>query len=241
MLLSRHCNFVTVPIDFRRTPYQLFKGKSVFKDWPLEDIIPSREAFFAFLQEQWRRFLESTARGEKFTEVPFAHYDIRVYIDNLFLEGSLRPVPVASTEGMPAWVLAGVLFDKQAEERRRIKWLLEKIRQDLPGETASHRDWQRLAVLWAELLVLSGELNQDIKTESKPQIEELHDQLEERFASWMLVRYVLGQPYLTHPNGNGCITYPLSGSSARQRSEQNIALLVIGRLALDQGWLSAIS
>lgn len=69
----------------------------------------------------------------------FDHYDIRVYIDNLFLEGSLRPVPVASTEGMPAWVLAGVLFDKQAEERRRIKWLLEKIRQDLPEETASHR------------------------------------------------------------------------------------------------------
>ena len=237
MLLSRHCNFVTVPSILDEHLINYLREKSVFKDWPLEDIIPSREAFFAFLQEQWRRFLESTARGEKFTEVPFDHYDIRVYIDNLFLEGSLRPVPVASTEGMPAWVLAGVLFDKQAEERRRIKWLLEKIRQDLPGETASHRDWQRLAVLWAELLVLSGELNQDIKTESKPQIEELHDQLEERFASWMLVRYgsLANLSYTSKPVMVHHIPRYLAHLRAKEGAK-NIALLVIDGLALDQ-WL----
>ncbi len=100
MLLSRHCNFVSVPPILDEYLIQCLKEKNVFRDWPLEDIIPGREAFFAFLQEKWRRFLESTARGENFTEVPFDHYDIRVYIDNLFLEGNLRPVPVASAEGI---------------------------------------------------------------------------------------------------------------------------------------------
>ncbi|NLU49221.1 MAG: BREX-3 system phosphatase PglZ [Syntrophomonadaceae bacterium] len=237
ILLSRHCNFVTVPPILDEHLIHCSREKSVFKNWPLEDIIPSREAFFAFLQEKWRRFLESTARGENFTEVPFDHYDIRVYIDTLFLEGNLRPVPVASTEGMPEWVRAGVLFDKQAEERCRIKWLLEKIRQDLPGETASYRDWQRLAVLWAELIVLSGELNHDVKTKSKPQIEELHDELEERFASWMFVRYgsLANLSYTSKPVMVHHIPRYLTHLRAKEAAK-NIALLVIDGLALDQ-WL----
>src|SRR5690554_2735567 len=53
MLLSRHCNFVTVPRVLDEHLIHCLREKSVFKNWPLEDIIPSREAFFAFLQEKW--------------------------------------------------------------------------------------------------------------------------------------------------------------------------------------------
>ena len=59
----------------------------------------------------------------------------------------------------------------------------------MPGETASHRDWQRLALLWAELLVISQEQHPDGGSEIKPKIGVLHDQLEECFAGWMLARY----------------------------------------------------
>jgi len=231
MLLSRHCNLVTVPSICDRYLINCLREKSVFDNWPLEDIILNREAFFAFLQENWCRFLESTIRGENFTDVPFDHFDIRVYIDNLFLEGSLRPVPVASTEGIPAWVMAGVLFDKQAEGRRRLKWLLEKIRKNMPGETATHRDWQHLAVLWAELIVLSGELNQETS------IERLHDQLEERFAEWMVMRYgsLANLSYTSKPVMVHHIPRYLAHLRAKEGAK-TIALLVIDGLALDQ-WL----
>ena len=70
---DRHCNFVTVPSILDEHLINYLREKSVFKDWPLEAIIPGREAFFAFLQEQWRRFLESTARGET---VSYTHLDV---------------------------------------------------------------------------------------------------------------------------------------------------------------------
>lgn len=237
ILLSRHCNSVAVPAVLDEYLIQYLREKSAFKSWPLEEIIPSREAFFAFLQEKWRRFLESTRRGESFTEIPFEHYDVRVYIDNLFLEGSLSPVPVASTERIPGWARAGVIFDRDAEERRRIAWLLERIRQDLPGETASHREWQHLAVLWAELIVLNAGLSPGTKNDSKQQIEELHDQLEERFANWMIGRYgsLANLPYTSKPVMVHHIPRYLAHLRLKERAKK-IALLVIDGLALDQ-WL----
>lgn len=237
MLLSRHCKLVTLPNILDEHLIYSLRKRRVFRDWPLETIIPDREAFFAFLQEKWHCFLESAARGEDFAEVPFEHYDIRVYIDNLFLEGYLKPVPVTSTEGLPPWVLPGVLVDRQAEELRRLERLLEKVRQELPGETASHRDWQRLALLWAELLVISQEQHPDAESEIKPKIEDLHDQLEECFAGWMLARYgsLANLAYTSRP----VMVHHIPRYLAYIRSKQvtrRIALVVIDALALDQ-WL----
>jgi hypothetical protein len=237
MLLSRHCNLVTLPNILDGHLVYSLRKRRVFRDWPLETIIPDREAFFAFLQEKWHCFLESAARGEDFAEAPFEHYDIRVYIDNLFLEGYLRPVPVASTEGLPPWALPGVLVDRQAEEWRRLERLLERVSQELPGETASHRDWQRLALLWAELLVISQEQHPDGGSEIKPKIGVLHDQLEECFAGWMLARYgsLANLAYTSRP----VMVHHIPRYLAYIRSKQvtrRIALVVIDALALDQ-WL----
>ena len=57
MLLTRHCNFVTEPSSLDENLINYLREKSVFKDWPLEAIIPGRESFFAILEEKWRRFL----------------------------------------------------------------------------------------------------------------------------------------------------------------------------------------
>jgi hypothetical protein len=75
----------------------------------LRRLVADREAFFAFLQERWPIFLDrEAAKGtsgvredekpyglsiEGPVELPFDHHDIRVYIDNLFVEGLLHSVP----------------------------------------------------------------------------------------------------------------------------------------------------
>ena len=64
----------------------------------------------AFLQERWPTYLrnhDSSGFREEGTEygliypgpdhLPFGHHDIRVYIDNLFVEGKLTPVHLPSS------------------------------------------------------------------------------------------------------------------------------------------------
>ncbi len=237
MLLSRHCNMVSVPPMLDEFLVKSLRKKTIFQNWPLEDIVSSREAFFAFLQTKWNQFLKSLAGGGSFEEVPFDHYDIRVYIDDLFLEGHLKPVPVAGPEALPEWAKAGVLFDKRSEDRKRLEGLVEKIKKDLPEEMATYRDWQRLAVLWAEMLVLNDELTGDVKTGGKAKIEELHETIEERFAGWMIRRYgsLVNLPYTSRP----VMLHHIPRYLAYRRSRggaRKTALVVMDGLALDQ-WL----
>lgn len=237
MLLSRHCNMVSVPTMLDEYLVKSLREKTIFQNWPLEDIVPSREAFFAFLQTRWNEFIKSLAGGDNFQEVPFDHYDIRVYIDDLFLEGHLRPVPVARSDIVPEWARAGVLSDKRGEDRERLERLVDKIEKALPEEADTYRDWQRLAVLWAEALVLHTDLAGDLKAEVKAKIEELHEVIEERFADWMLKRYgSLGSlPYVSRP----VMLHHVPHYLAYRRSHGGagkIALVVVDGLALDQ-WL----
>lgn len=236
-LLSRHCNGVRVPETLDEYLLKSLRKKAVFKNWPLEDIVPSREAFFAFLQKKWDEFLTSLARGDSFEEVPFAHYDIRVYIDDLFVEGYLQPVPVAEVEALPEWARVGVLFDERSEDRKRLEGLVERVKKDLPGDAATYRDWQRLAVLWAETLVLYSGLSGDLKAEVRGNIEELHGDIEERFAGWMMKRYasLSNLSYTSAPVMLHHIPRYLAYRRSRQGARK-IALVVIDGMALDQ-WL----
>jgi len=98
-LLRRHYRRLRLPGTLEHRLIRELRKDPVFKQWPLAQIVPDREAFFAFLQERWPIFLdrqtsgsvavhESTERyGLAFhgpAELPFDHPDVRVYIDNLF-------------------------------------------------------------------------------------------------------------------------------------------------------------
>src|SRR5205085_3165263 len=87
---------------------QLLRQSSTFDDWPLECIVPDRQAFLIFLQERWPAFLDWLAAGAPDgayehnvsynlafkgpLHLPFDHNDVRVYIDTLFIDGLLQPI-----------------------------------------------------------------------------------------------------------------------------------------------------
>jgi hypothetical protein len=103
VLLRRHYKEWEVPETLDERLVDLLRRSRRFKDWPLEEIVPSRVAFLSFLQERWPIFLDRLARSEGYEikeppaaykvqspgpkELPFDNADVRVYIDNLFLEG----------------------------------------------------------------------------------------------------------------------------------------------------------
>ena len=99
VLLSLHSRKVHLP-DFLTT-YLLesLTKDTTFATWPLADIVPSREKFLRFLQDEWNVFLASLDDPSQACRVPFNHEDVRAYTDTFFLDGSLTPVerdPVAS-------------------------------------------------------------------------------------------------------------------------------------------------
>ncbi len=108
VLLRRHYRGQRIPTVLDERFIQLLRQSNAFDDWPLETLVADREAFFAFLQERWPIFLDrEAAKGtsgvredekpyglaiEGPVDLPFDHHDIRVYIDNLFVEGLLHSV-----------------------------------------------------------------------------------------------------------------------------------------------------
>ena len=149
-LLRRHYGRRRLPPDLERHLVQALQQDRVFAQWPLARIVPDREAFFAFLQERWPIFLDRPASesvalrdtaadyGLAFSgpaRIPFDHPDVRVYIDNLFLEGALRPIPhPGGHEVAGSWALAGIEIDPQAHRRRRLDGLLKSIEEKIPKD-----------------------------------------------------------------------------------------------------------
>ncbi len=239
MLLSRHYAKVTPPPSLDAHLLEHFAREGQFIDWPLTEILPSREQFLRFLQQQWVEFLNPPDGGPLFSacKVPFGHEDIRAYIDTYFLEGLLTPVQQERIEHLPAWVRTGIVHDPQADALRRFRRLHERFGQGLPGEDASHKDWQQAAQSWAELIVLRWELDQALDGQDRTSWTATQQRVEGAFEAWMLKRYgsLHNLPFTQQP----VMVHQVPRFLALERNRRKLsrlALVVVDGLALDQ-WL----
>lgn len=258
VLLRRHYQGQRIPVILDERFIQLLRQNSTFDDWPLETLVPDREAFFAFLQERWPIFLNrEAAKGapgvkedkELYAlaisgpiDLPFDHHDIRVYIDNLFLEGLLDEVAHEYAGALSkTWVSIGVRTDPFADRSRRIDKLIDSLQASIPAEDTRHGDWFHFARGWAQLKVMSNELW--VMSENKLDEERLNrfDQMvDERFTRWIQRRFAgLIQlppipPVMVHhiPRFLAHSLLSLHRSSLQTK----VALLVVDGLSLDQ-WL----
>src|ERR1019366_3165513 len=78
MLLSLHARKARLPDFLNAFLMESLTKDSTFAAWPLVEILPSRERFLAFLQDEWERYIGD---GGKQSLVPFHHEDVRAYID----------------------------------------------------------------------------------------------------------------------------------------------------------------
>ena len=60
-LLRRHYRRQVVPCTLDERLVHVLRKNTTFDAWPLETIVPNREAFFSFLQERWPLFLNRLA------------------------------------------------------------------------------------------------------------------------------------------------------------------------------------
>ena len=153
VLLSLHSRKVRLPDFLVEYLLESLTKDATFETWPLADILPSRESFLRFLQDEWKAFLAAQAEPSRTCRVPFSHEDVRAYIDTFFLDGSLTPVEQENVTKLPAWAQTGVVHDPKADAMRRFRGLWRKFEAEIPSADVSHREWQQAAQRWAELVV----------------------------------------------------------------------------------------
>lgn len=249
VLLRLHYNKISLPEVLADRLVQVLKGQGGFHVWPLAEIVPDEEAFFAFLQERWPVFLsklgaagqvreESSDYGLKYPGpevLPFDHQDIRVYIDNLFVEGKLTPVqkPDVTVEAH-SWIRSGIVETTGADDDIRITRLLEVVQKAVPTAEARYSDWLAFSAKWAELgaLVHSG-----CPASEKELFQQIGTTLNEVFAEWLKGHYA---SLINLPPTNPAMLHHVPRRLARELtdvSETRVALIVVDGLALDQ-WVT---
>ena len=254
VLLRRHYRGQLIPTLLDERLIQLLRQNNTFDEWPLEAIVPDREAFFAFLQERWPIFLDRIAStvGEMGVreaekpynltfdgpiDLPFDHQDIRVYIDNLFLEGFLQPILHEYFDVLSKnWVSIGIRTDTTEDRYHRLAKLVENIQSSIPAEDARHGEWFKFARGWAEMSVLIHELNDSDYGKAMQNLKSLQSQVDATFASWLLRRYAglvnlpPVPPVMLHHLTRFLVRYVVENSSCK------VALLLVDGLSLDQ-WI----
>jgi hypothetical protein len=252
VLLRRHYRGQRIPAVLDARLIQLLRQNTTFDDWPLETLGSDREAFLAFLQERWPIFLDCTLAGKGSSvqesgevyglsirgpaDLPFGHPDIRVYMDNLFLEGLLRPVPHEhSTALAKSWVTIGVRTSPSEDGSRRLAKLIDGLGKSIPAEDARHTDWFHFARGWAEMVLLSNDQEMSSGAAPGQSITELQVRVDARFAAWLSKRYA---GLVNLPPVPPVMLHHIPRFLARQMDDSRvkIALVIVDGLSLDQ-WL----
>jgi hypothetical protein len=258
VLIRRHYRGQRIPAILDERFIEILRLNNAFDDWPLETLVSDREAFFAFLQERWPIFLDREAgkatpgvredvksyglsiKGP--VELPFDHHDIRVYVDNLFVEGLLHPVQHEHADALSkSWVCIGLKTGPTLDRSRRLAKLLDGLESSIPAEDAKHMDWFHFARGWAELKVISNE-DGGLSGGEKERVDALTKKVDERFLLWIqrrfagLIQLPPNPPVMVHHVPRFLAHSLLTPHTSVQRSAGKVALLVIDGLALDQ-WL----
>ena len=253
VLLRRHYREQRIPGLLDERFVQALRQQDGFEEWPLETIIPDREAFFAFLQERWPIFLDRSAKrvGLRVREhkgsygfmlsgpsdLPFDHDDIRVYMDNLFLEGLLQTVPHPQAESLSkTWVTIGIRTDEQADRTRRVAGLLDTIATSIPKEEARHDDWFSFAKTWAELVSLVLESDAILPEATYQKMEALQTHINEALKPWLIKHYA---GLINLPPVPPVMLHHIPRFLSRHiadAKEHKVAFILVDGLSLDQ-WI----
>jgi hypothetical protein len=245
MLIRRHYRGQSFPARFDQRLLELLHRRPEWSEWPLESVLSSRDAFLTFLQERWPRFLvrqglqllsgrepcAMSMRGPE--ELPFDHDDIRVYMDNLFVEGHLAPTDSVEPPKRAAWYSVGIAGAPGSSPEARFDALGRDLSTSIPSaKTATFRDWQTFALRFGTWTRLRWQTRETRDAARERNADAFVEAVQREFSEWLLRSFgsMSTLPYLPAPVLGHHVPHYL----AHRLGDGRIALLVIDGMAIDQ-------
>lgn len=248
VLIRRHFRTIELPAALDAYLVKLLEGNPLWRPWPVDRIVRGRQAFFTFLEERWPHFLVAEglvqAPGRDLPiptisgpiDLPFGHDDVRVYMDNLFVEGLLAPTSVVLPIQDQRWFAVGIAGAPAASPESRFRQLSTELDQSVPSpDDASHEDWQRFSKRWATWVRLRWQTIADRSEDTEAQSEELAARMQRSFSTWLLHRFgsMSSLSYVPRPLLGHHVPHYLA-HLRRQGGCDRLALLVLDGMAIDQ-------
>ncbi len=243
-LLSKHYRQIQYPeIIESYLIEQLQKQKNLTK-LPLAEMVKSATFFYQTLQSQWVAYLKTLQeqpagwkengqpRGFYSQEKvhPFDHEDVYRLLDNLFIEGYLKPVAGFNSQKLPGWTHVGLVIDPASDDKHRLSSLVANLKEKLPG-IGNYRDWLQVMPLYAEVkdLILSIGFNQ--KDAILMEAQAVESEMDAIFETWLMRNYSSLQnlPYLPKPVMLHQVPHYLAS-----RHHQRVALVVLDGMSYVQ-------
>lgn len=249
ILLRLHYKKIIIPSIFCVRLVQLLKDNNHFHDWPIDIIVSDDKAFFSFLQERWPVFLDRLSHGNQIIRetpdynlkyagpnvLPFNHEDIRVYIDNLFVEGKLTPVRKSDIDIEDhSWIKSGIFETRNIDDKIRINGLLKIIENTIPTIESRYTEWLDFAMKWAKLSSLIHTTDQEVELE---RFRRIGSALNTNFTNWLNNHYT---SLINLPPTNTAMLHHVPRCMARELeygTNIKLALVVVDGLSLDQ-WVT---
>jgi hypothetical protein len=248
VLVRRHYRSQVFPETFDDRFIERLRQSRTWRKWPLERIVPDKEAFLTFLAERWPHFLLAKGldavpgreppqpRISGPIELPFDHDDVRVYMDNLFVEGLLEPTTSVRAIDEEHWYALGIAGSPASSPEGRYLHLLNELSSNIPNaENAAFQEWQEFALRWGTWVRLRWQTRRRRNTRSKADAVEFVGRVQAAFSAWLLRRFgpMSSLPYLPRPVLGHHVPHYLAHHLGQPGLER-IALLVIDGMAIDQ-------
>jgi hypothetical protein len=222
--------------------------KPAFAGLPLGELFASRTLMLKAVQAAWERYVEShglsgrrVGEGDspwpKDLEIPFDHPEVRVYVDSMFLDGALHPIEVhGAATALPEWARVGVIPDPLAL-RNLVAQGVKSLRDGIPADNATHRDWGEWARRFGEVSSRHHALDAARADSLRADLAELRAGADAALLGWCQ-RHYGDLPSLPAAKAPAMVHHvPRYLAMRRGGGETKVALVVFDGLAIDQ-WVT---
>lgn len=201
----------------------------------LHQLIRNPGAFWQFMQARWESWI-SPAAGIKVQdfaggEISFDDPKLRVWMDNLFLEGVLRPVENPPDKLPRPWCMVGVAKATPGDDAVELAAMRERLVGKLPDAEAGYKEWLHFAHRYSAYV--AGAFSQDQMPEQTDAFwNDLWTPLNERFTRFVESR--LESLSNLPPTRPVLVNHIARFLARRVGSGSKVALLVLDGLSLAQ-------
>jgi hypothetical protein len=213
---------------------------TAYADWPLDELLASRDVFTKFVREQWRAYVQQQT-GQLLGEEPVryllgfeADHRLQDALPGLVRNGTLEPVSVDRLDRLPGWARPAVLTPDEDRRPRRAAELLGILTDHLKTRLADARweQWQAVARIWAELTALRYDPDNPLSSAQQKECQRLQNELDVAFLAWLRQRYApLGSQRLPTPHHVHHVPHYIA-YQRRQGRPNRVVLLILDCMAL---------